>query len=582
MQRKHEKKNKSGSFRTWIRLISYLRRGKAELVYLIVLSLLLGGLQLAAPLLLGRLLDSMLPGKSIQYPLLAALALCYAGSFVLGILQGREVAKVSYRTAGSLREDAFVQLTKLPMAYFDRAKHGDIINRLTTDVQLVSEALQQVFTQLFAGLVILLGSLYFMFRLNSGIALVVLLLTPLSFFITSLIARSSHRLFLETSSRTGELQAHAEEMLEGQKLIRAFAAEERSQEIFNKGNEELYKVGQKAQFASSLTNPGTRFVNNVTYVMVGVFASALAAQKRLSIGDISAFLSFALQFAKPVNEITAVMTQVQQGLASAQRIFMLLDEKEEDQEEGKADLRLKEGAVEFSDVSFSYLPEQPLIQHFSMSIKSGQTVAIVGPTGAGKTTLVNLLMRFYDADEGAIYLDGQNIYECRRDSVRAAYGMVLQETWLFGGTIYDNIAYGREGATEEEVIAAAKAAHAHHFIMQMPEAYQTKLEDAGESLSAGQKQLLTIARVMLSEPSLLILDEATSDIDTRTEILVQESFLKLMEGRTSFIIAHRLSTIRRADLILVMDKGQIIETGTHRELLEAGGFYADLYQSQFA
>lgn len=567
---------------TWLRLISYLRRGRAELVFLILLSLLLGGLQLAAPLLLGRLLDSMLPGKELNYKLLFALAGCYAGSFALGLLQGREVAKVSFRTAGILRDEAFARLTKLPMQFFDRAKHGDIINRLTSDVQFVSEALQQIFTQLFSGLVILFGSLFFMMYLNAGIALVVLLLTPLTFFITSIIARSSHRLFLEQSVLMGSLQAHAEEMLEGQKLLRAYAAEERSQEIFDAGNAKLYKVGQKAQFASSLTNPGTRFVNNITYVLVGVFASALAAQGKLSIGDISAFLSFALQFAKPVNEITAVMTQVQQGLASAERIFELLDQPEEDPETAKPELELERGAVSFKNVSFSYDPAKPLIRNFSREIAAGKTVAIVGPTGAGKTTLVNLLMRFYDADAGAIFLDGQNIYDCRRESVRAVYGMVLQETWLFSGTIYDNIAYGKEGASEQEVIAAAKAAHAHHFIMQMEEGYQTKLEDAGESLSAGQKQLLTIARVMLSDPALLILDEATSDIDTRTEILVQESFLRLMEGRTSFIIAHRLSTIRQADLILVMDKGQIIETGTHQELVEAGGFYADLYRSQFA
>lgn len=568
--------------KTWSRLLSYLGRGRARLIYLIFISLGLGALQLVSPLLLGRLLDSMLPGHQMQSRLLGLLALCYAGIFVLGLLQGRAVAKLSNRTSALLRQEAFERLTRLPMSFFDRAKHGDIISRLTHDVQAVSEGLQQIFTQLFSGLVILLGSLLFMFYLNMWIALVVLLLTPLSFFITSLIARSSHRLFLETSTMTGHVQAHAEEMLDGQKLIRAFAAEDESQARFDELNAKLYDVGQKAQFASSLTNPGTRFVNNLTYVSVGVFASALAAAGRLTIGDISAFLSFALQFAKPVNEITAVMTQVQQGIASAERIFMLIDEEPEDPETDKPLLELKEGAVTWENVSFAYEPGRPLIRDFSLKIKAGQQVAIVGPTGAGKTTLVNLLMRFYEVDEGAIYLDGNDIYKCKRESVRAVYGMVLQETWLFGGSIYDNIAYGRAGASEAEVIEAAKKAHAHHFIMQMPQGYQTKLEDAGNSLSAGQKQLLTIARVMLSEPSLLILDEATSDIDTRTEILVQESFLKLMQGRTSFIIAHRLSTIRRADLILVMDKGQIVETGSHEELLKKGGFYAELYESQFA
>ncbi len=568
--------------RVWPRLFSYLRPEKKTLIAVLGLSFCAGILQLLVPRLIGFLLDSMLPGEVWDLRLLWALALCFIAAFGFGIWQGRGVAALSNRAAGRMREDAFNRLSRLPMSYFDKASHGDVTSRLTNDIQSVNEALQQVFQQLFSGLIILFGSLIFMFSIQAWVALVVLLITPLSFFVTSIIAKTSHRLFLAQSKRTGSLQAHAEEMIEGQKLLRAFAGEAESQRVFDECNQELFDVGQKAQFASSLTNPGTRFVNNVTYVLVGVIASSLAALGRLSIGDISAFLSFSLQFAKPLNEITAVLTQVQQGAAAAERIFALLDERAENPEKDIANLDLQEGSVRWDKVRFAYDPAKPLIEDLSLYVQAGQTAAVVGPTGAGKTTLVNLLMRFYDAQAGAIYMDEQNIYTVKRESVRDAYGMVLQDTWLFGGTVYDNIAYGREGASAAEVEAAARAAHAHNFILQLPQGYQTKLQDAGDRLSAGQKQLLTIARVMLSQPRLLILDEATSNIDTRTEQLVQKSFLSLMEGRTSFIIAHRLSTIRSADLILVMDKGSIIEMGTHDELLAAKGFYADLYDSQFA
>ncbi len=570
------------NLQTWRRLLAYLKPERTTLVLVIVTSLIAGLLQLLAPRLTGLVLDSMLPGMAFRQELLLGLGLCYLGAFLAGILQSRGVARLSNRAAGRLRQDAFEHLTRLPMRYYDSASHGDVISRLTNDIQAVQEGLQQSFQQLFSGLVILAGALAFMFWLNLWVALVVLLVTPLCFVVTSVIARGSFRLFLEQSETTGSLQAHAEEMIEGQKIVRAFGAEAAAEERFDQWNEQLYVVGQKAQFISSLTNPGTRFVNNITYVLVGVIASFLASLGRLSIGDVSAFLTFALQFAKPVNEITVVMTQIQQGIASAERIFGLLDEVAEDEETHKSALDLRAGRVVWDNVDFAYNPARPLLEGLNLTIEARQTVAIVGPTGAGKTTLVNLLMRFYEVDKGRIALDGQAIEDHTRDSVRDHYGMVLQDTWLFSGSVHDNIAYGKEGATEADVIRAARAAHAHDFILQLPQGYQTKLQDAGESLSAGQKQLLTIARVMLSQPEMLILDEATSSIDTRTEILVQKSFLRLMEGRTSFIIAHRLSTIRNADLILVMKDGSIIEIGNHSDLMAQGGFYAELFASQYA
>jgi ATP-binding cassette subfamily B multidrug efflux pump len=563
---------------TWKKLFSYSRDSVGSLILIAVSSLLLALAQILSPYLLGRVLDSMLPGMNMNFKLLMWLLLSYLLTFLFTLVQGTQVANVSNLMSSKLRDRAFSHLTRLPMAFFDQTAQGDVINRLTTDIEAIQLGLQQFFTQIISGTVLLVGSMVAMLRMQWTIGLVVLGLTPFTFLVTSLIAKKSHHYFLEQSEATADLQAHAEEMVQGQKLLRAFGGEALSQEIYDEKNNRLYDVGQKAQFTSSLTNPGTRFVNNVSYVLVGVIASFLAALGKLSIGGISAFLNYALQYAKPVNEISIVMTQVQEALASASRVFSLLEIETEPDETAKPQLQVKEGRFVWDDVSFSYVPGQKLIEDFSIEIKPRQTVAIVGPTGAGKTTLVNLLMRFYELDKGAIYLDDQNLASYTRESVRGAYGMVLQDTWLFAGSIYDNIAYGKEGATKEEVIEAAKKAYAHSFILQLPQGYDTRLKDAGALLSAGQKQLLTIARVMLSDPEILILDEATSNIDTRTEVLVQKSFLQLMEGRTAFIIAHRLSTIRDADLILVMDKGQIIETGQHEELLARKGFYYSLYK----
>lgn len=569
-----------GNWQTFKRILYYSKADRRTILLVIVTSILAALLQILSPYILGKILNTMLPGNSMNTNILIVILLIvYVLIFVFSLLQGIGVGKISNRTSTRIREDAFFHMSRLPMSFFDTNSRGEMINLLTNDVEKINQAVQQIFTQIFSGSIILLGSIIAMFMIQPIIALVVLLLTPFTFIITNVIARKSHQYFMDQSRKTAKLQGHAEEMIEGQKLLRVFGGEPGAQETYDQLNQELYVIGKKAQFASSLTNPGTRFVNNVTYVLVGVISSALASLGRLSIGDISAFLNYALQYAKPINELTAVMTQVQEGLASAERIFTLLDEETEPEEKHKQELKLEAGSFQFEAVEFSYVPDKPLIENFSMEILPRQTVAIVGPTGAGKTTIVNLLMRFYQLDSGAIYIDGQDIAQVSRENLRSHFGMVLQETWLFGGSIADNIAYGKEGATREEILDAAKQAHAHNFIMQMPQGYDTKLEDSGDSLSTGQKQLLTIARVMLSKPSLLILDEATSNIDTRTEVLVQESFLRLMEGRTAFIIAHRLSTIREADVILVMHKGQIIETGNHQELMAKKGFYYSLYHS---
>ena len=586
MSRSRRNKNiSSGSiWKNFLRLMEYGKNYKFLLGLTIVLGLLVGVLQLLAPLQIAKILDAYVAGNYNQVRNISILAVIYIFSFVTELILGRNVAKLSNRISSTLRGETFAHLTELPTSFYDRSKQGDVISRLTNDVQAVAISIQNILQELFSGVVILIGAVVLMLRMDLLVAALVILLTPISFFITSSIAFASNRLFLEQSKVTGEIQAYSEEMITGQKVIRAFAAEDKTQSEYDKLNEQLYEVGQKAQFVSSLTNPGTRLVNNITYIVVGVMSIVLAAKGEMTVGTISAFLTYALQYAKPVNQIAQVMTEIQAGLASSERIFEILDLESLDPEINKPELEFDGGNIEFTDLSFAYEENQKLIEHLNLSVKSGQTVAIVGPTGAGKTTLVNLLMRFYEPQKGAIYLDSQNIAEVKRDSVRSSYGMVLQETWLLRSSIYDNIAYGKsEGkASESEVIDAAKKAQAHDFIMQLEEGYQTKLASASANLSTGQKQLLTLARVFISKPDMLILDEATSDIDTRTEILVQKAFAELMKGKTSFIIAHRLSTIKNADLILVMNQGDVVEVGTHDELIEKEGFYYNLFNSQFA
>lgn len=571
-------------WKNFLRLMKYGREHKLLLGFTIFLGLLVGVFQLLAPLQIARILDAYVAENYNQLLNILLLVVIYIFSFVTELILGRNVAKLSNRISSSLRGDTFAHLTELPTSFYDRSKQGDVISRLTNDVQAVAISIQNILQELFSGVVILIGAVVLMLRMDFLVAALIILLTPISFFITSSIAFASNKLFLEQSKVTGEIQAYSEEMITGQKVIRAFYAETKTQADYDVLNEQLYEVGQKAQFVSSLTNPGTRLVNNITYIVVGVMSIVLAAKGEISIGAISAFLTYALQYAKPVNQIAQVMTEIQAGLASSARIFEILDLEALDPELDKPNLVFQGGDIEFNDLSFAYEENQKLIEDLNLNVKSGQTVAIVGPTGAGKTTLVNLLMRFYEPQKGAIYLDAQNIAEVKRDSVRAAYGMVLQETWLLRSSIFDNIAYGKSdgSASEAEVIEAAKKAQAHDFIMQLEEGYQTKLASASANLSTGQKQLLTLARVFISKPDMLILDEATSDIDTRTEILVQKAFAELMKGKTSFIIAHRLSTIKSADLILVMNKGDVVEVGTHDELIGRRGFYYNLFNSQFA
>lgn len=586
MLRNKNDKNISNTsiWKNFLRLMKYGRDHKLLLGFTIFLGLLVGVFQLLAPLQIARILDAYVAENYNQLLNILLLVVIYIFSFVTELILGRNVAKLSNRISSSLRGDTFAHLTELPTSFYDRSKQGDVISRLTNDVQAVAISIQNILQELFSGVVILIGAVVLMLRMDFLVAALIILLTPISFFITSSIAFASNKLFLEQSKVTGEIQAYSEEMITGQKVIRAFSAETKTQADYDVLNEQLYEVGQKAQFVSSLTNPGTRLVNNITYIVVGVMSIVLAAKGEISIGAISAFLTYALQYAKPVNQIAQVMTEIQAGLASSARIFEILDLEALDPELDKPNLVFQGGDIEFNNLSFAYEKNQKLIEDLNLNVKSGQTVAIVGPTGAGKTTLVNLLMRFYEPQEGAIYLDNQNIAEVKRDSVRAAYGMVLQETWLLRSSIFDNIAYGKSDGTasEAEVIEAAKKAQAHDFIMQLEEGYQTKLTSASANLSTGQKQLLTLARVFISKPDMLILDEATSDIDTRTEILVQKAFAELMKGKTSFIIAHRLSTIKSADLILVMNKGDVVEVGTHDELIGRRGFYYNLFNSQFA
>ena len=490
---------------------------------------------------------------------------------------------LTQRTVRDLRTDAFNKLQRVPLKYIDSTPHGDIIGRVVADIDTVSDGLLQGFQQIFTGSVTIIGTLCFMFSINVGIALVVIVITPVSLIVASTIARLCSKKFKEQAALRGQITGLAEEYIGNQKVVKAFSREEYSEEKFEELNAKLYKVGVRAQFYSALTNPSTRFVNGLVYAGVGIFGALSAIGGGITVGQLSAFLSYANQYTKPFNEISGVITELQNALACAGRVIELIEENAEVPDaEDAVDLEHANGKVELSHVYFSYVPEQKLIEDFNLSVKPGQRVAIVGPTGCGKTTLINLLMRFYDVNSGTIKVSDIPLQQLTRKSLRDNYGMVLQETWLRSGSIRDNIAMGKPDATDEEIIAAAKASHAHGFIKRLPEGYDTVIAEDGGNLSQGQKQLLCIARVMLCLPPMLILDEATSSIDTRTEIKIQNAFAKMMQGRTSFIVAHRLSTIREADIILVMKDGSIIEQGNHEELLEKNGFYAKLYNSQFA
>ena len=490
---------------------------------------------------------------------------------------------MTYNIIRDVRKEAFRKLEILPLRYVDDHSYGEVVSRVIADVDQFADGLLMGFTQLFSGIITIVGTLLFMLSVNVGITLVVVVITPLSLFVASFIARKTYTMFLLQSQTRGEQTAFIDEMIGNQKVVQAYGQEEETQETFDEINGRLEKCSLRAIFFSSITNPSTRFVNNLVYAGVGIAGALFAVAGRLSVGQLSCFLSYANQYTKPFNEISGVVTELQNALACAARVFKLIEEKPQVAE--PVDARVltdPEGNVSLDHVYFSYVPDKKLIQDFNLKVKPGQRVAIVGPTGCGKTTIINLLMRFYDVDSGEIKVEGTDIRNMTRKSLRTNYGMVLQDTWLKTGTIRENIVMGKPDATQEEVIAAARAAHAHSFIKRLPQGYDTVITEDGGNLSQGQKQLLCITRVMLCLPPMLILDEATSSIDTRTEMKIQEAFARLMEGRTSFIVAHRLSTIQSADVILVMKDGNIIEQGNHESLLAKGGFYANLYNSQFA
>lgn len=558
--------------------------------YLVVSILVLAAVTVAAtlysPILIGKGVDCMIEKGLVSFPdlkmVLLQLAVVTAISAISQWVMSLLTNKMTYKIVDDIRRRVFAHMEILPLRYMDAHQPGDAISRISTDVDQFSDGLLMGFTQLFSGVMTILGTLGFMISIDGRITLIVVLITPLSFFVANFIAKRTFTMFRLQSETRAEMTSLVEEMVGNQKVVKAFAYEKEAEEQFDDINQRLQSCSLKATFFSSITNPSTRFVNGLVYTGVGIFGAFSAIQGRITVGQLSSFLNYANQYTKPFNEISGVVTELQNALACAGRIFHFLDE--EPVPENAADAKTLdqvEGRVRFEDVSFSYTSEVPLIEHMNLEVKPGQRVAIVGPTGCGKTTVINLLMRFYDVNKGKITLDGVPIQELTWESLRSSYGMVLQETWLKAGTIRDNISYGKPDATSEEVIEAAKQAHAHSFIKRLPKGYDTVMGEDGGSLSQGQKQLLCIARLMLLKPPVLILDEATSSIDTMTEIRIQKAFQKLMEGRTSFVVAHRLSTIKESDVILVMKDGHILETGKHEELLEKKGFYAQLYQSQF-
>lgn len=569
--------------KTLSKLNSYIAGNRKYLILVIISALLANIFMLVAPYISGRAIDFIKGENNVDFPMVAKFIGILFAVYVLNALftWGMTVFTnaLSNHSIEKMRKDAFGKISKLPLKFFDGHSHGDIISRLTNDIDAVSEGLLQGITQLFSGIVTVVGSLVLMFLLDWRITLCVIVITIICIFVSKAIATNSGKMFRLQAQTIGELNGYVSETVGNLKVVKAFGYEDKSSEVFGEINARLYDCGQKAQFYSSLVNPTTRYINNLAYISVGVLGGLAALAGHLSVGIISSFLIYATQFARPINDMTSILTQLQSAQAAAARIFALGEIEPETPDEDRPELEVKNGEVTFKDVDFSYNKDRELIKDLNIVAKSGQRVAIVGPTGAGKTTIVNLLMNFYGVDKGTIFVDGQAIDSVQRDSLRKNFGMVLQDTWLFAGTVKENIAYGKEGATDEEIINAAKAASAHGFIKRLPNGYDTMITEDGGNLSSGQKQLLTIARAMLSDPKILILDEATSNVDTMTEQRIQKAFLKMMEGRTSFIIAHRLSTIREADLILVMDKGRIIEQGTHKELLAKNGFYTKLYNS---
>ena len=568
------------------RILNYIGVYKWLVLLSVILAAVTVALTLYAPILVGEGVDLILgPGNVDFQGLLAVLkkiAVVVALTALTQWLMNHMNNQITYHVVQDIRVKAFQHIQELPLKYLDSHPYGDIISRLIADIDQFSEGLLMGFTQLFTGVLTIIGTLGFMLAVNPVITAVVVLVTPLSLFVAAFIARKTFSMFQLQSQTRGELTTLVDEMIGNEKVVQAFGYEKEAQARFEEINERLRGYSLRAIFFSSITNPATRFVNSMVYASVGAAGAFAAIRGFLSVGQLSIFLSYANQYTKPFNEISGVVTELQNALACAARVFALMDEPPfEPEDEDAVELKQADGSVALENVSFSYQPEVPLIEDLNLDVKPGQRIALVGPTGCGKTTIINLLMRFYDVQKGAIRVSGTDIRHMTRESLRESYGMVLQETWLKSGTIRENIAYGRPDASEEEIIQAAKDAHAHSFIRRMPQGYDTVLSEDGGNLSQGQRQLLCIARVMLCNPAMLILDEATSSIDTRTEIRIQKAFAAMMEGRTSFIVAHRLSTIQEADVILVMKDGHIIEQGTHESLLSRHGFYAELYNSQF-
>ena len=568
------------------RLLSFTRPYLSYLALALFFAVVSVSMTLYAPVLTGRAVD-LVAGKgavdfqalkSVLEMLAAVVAIAAVSQWLMGLCTN----KITYLTVRDIRVKAFDRLQKVPLRFIDTTPHGDILSRVAVDAEQVADGLLMGFTQLFTGIVTIFGTIGFMAVINVKITLLVVFVTPLSLFVANFIAKRTFKFFKVQSETRGEMTALINETVGNLKLVKAFGYEEKSREKFEEINARLQDCGVKALFFSSITNPCTRFVNGVVYTLVGIVGAISAVAGVLTVGQLSCFLSYANQYTKPFNEISGVIAELQSALASAKRLFEIIDATPETPDAADAKiLGHADGTVDLDRVYFSYVPEIRLIEDLSLNVKAGQKIAVVGKTGCGKTTLINLLMRFYDVNSGAIAVSKTNVEEMTRDSLRAQFGMVLQETWLKSGTVRENIAYGKPDASDYEIVSAAVAAHADGFIKRLPDGYDTVIGEDGGSLSQGQKQLLCIARAMLSLPSMLILDEATSSIDTRTEIYVQKAFDEMMKGRTSFVVAHRLSTIRRADLILVMDSGHIVERGTHAELLEKGGFYANLYNSQF-
>lgn len=571
---------------TWQRLLKYAGKYRSYAIWAVVSAMISVASSLIGPYMIGRSIDHMIGKGNVEFDevfrLLTLLGLVYAVGSLFGWLLTYLTNRLAYQTVNDLRSEMFDQMNVLPLKYHDTHPQGDSISRFVNDMDAVSDGLLQGFSTLLTGVVTIAGAIGLMLYTSPLMTLVVLLSAPTAYYVARFITMRSQQLFRDQARILGTLNGYVEEMVGGQKVVQTFHYEERSYDGFSAKNEELYQVGVKSQFISSLSNPATRLVNNVTFSVIALIGSVMVIGNGITVGALSSFLIYANLFAKPFNEITGVITQLQSATASAQRIFQVLDEPAETPDRrAEPDLPQGQGTISFNHVKFSYQPDRPLIRDLNLIVPPGTRIAIVGQTGAGKTTLVNLLMRFYDVDAGEIAIDGVNINRMSRDSLRRRFGMVLQDTWLFGGTVRDNIAYGNPEASEEEVVAAAKAANAHEFIKRLPDGYDTEISGTGDNLSQGQKQLMTIARVMLANPPMLILDEATSSIDTLTEIRIQQAFQKMMEGRTSFVIAHRLSTIREADLILYMKDGDVAESGSHNELLARGGYYAGLYNSQF-